>query len=76
MPSITGVKYFCLFVDDYSRFTWIYFLNAKHETFDVFQKFKALVETQFDIKIKTLQTDWGGEFRPIKTFLEKLGSLS
>lgn len=67
------MKFFCLFIDDYTRFTWIYLLNAKHETFPVFQKFKKFVETQFDTNIKTLQTDWGGEYRPIKTFLEKLG---
>ena len=38
-----------------------------------FLKFKTLVETQFDNKIKCLQTDWGGEFRSLKPFLDKLG---
>ena len=67
------MKYLCLFINDHSQFTWLYLLHAKHETFIVFKRFKQLVETQFDTKIMALQTDWGGEFRPLKPFLENLG---
>jgi hypothetical protein len=44
MASITSAKYFLLFVDDYSRKMWVYFLKMKSEVFNEFQKFKALVE--------------------------------
>ena len=57
------------FVDAFSRFTWIYLLKSKAENFTVFQKFKAMAELQFNSKIKNLQTDWGGEFRPLAPFL-------
>jgi hypothetical protein len=58
--SITGYKYYIVFVDDFSRFTWIYPLHAKSETYEVFLKFKLLVENQFSTTIKELQYDGGG----------------
>lgn len=39
-------------------------MKLKSEAAQIFLKFKALVENQFQTKIKNLQTDWGGEFRP------------
>jgi len=62
VPSMSGYKYYALFVDDYSRYSWIYPLYTKAETFDAFVKFKALVENQFSTKIKQLQSDGGGEY--------------
>ena len=51
---------FLLFIDDYSRFSWLYLLKTKDEALSIFLQFKNLVENQFDAKIKILQTDWGG----------------
>ena len=61
-PSITGNKYFLLFVDDFSRKMWGYFLKQKSDAFLVFQQFKALVEKEFGSSIRTLRTDNGGNF--------------
>ena len=61
------------FVDAFSRFTWIYLLKSKAENFTVFQKFKAMAEFQFNSKIKNLQIDRGGEFRPLAPFLAGCG---
>jgi hypothetical protein len=66
IPSITGFKYYVAFIDDYSRFTWIYPLQHKSETFDIFTKFKLLVENQFSTKIKQLQSDGGGEYTSLQ----------
>jgi hypothetical protein len=44
-PSISKVRFFLIFVDDFSRFTWIYFLRKKYEVFQHLKDFKALVET-------------------------------
>jgi transposase InsO family protein len=61
-PSINKVRFVLIFVDDFSRFTWIYFLRQKFEVFQHLKDFKALVETQSRKKIKVLQTDNGGEY--------------
>jgi hypothetical protein len=61
-PSIIKSRFFLIFVDDFSRFTWIYFLRKKSEVFQHLKDFKALVETQSGKKIKVLQTNNGGEY--------------
>ena len=55
-------RYFVTFIDDYSRFTWIYFLRTKAEVFTVFQTFVAYIETQFSTTIKIFRSDNGGEY--------------
>ena len=46
MPStyLSGYEYYFTFIDDYSRNTWIYFLNTNSEVFGKFKEFKALIE--------------------------------
>lgn len=61
-PSILGSRYFLLFVDDFSRKMWVYFLAKKSEAFTVFQKFKPLVEKEFGKSIIALRSNNGGEF--------------
>lgn len=62
VPSFSGAYYFVLFIDDYSRKTFIYFMRRKNEVFEKFKIFKALVENQTDRKIKVLRSDNGGEY--------------
>jgi hypothetical protein len=75
ITSITGFKYYIAFIDDFSRYTWIYPLHQKSETFATFVKFKDLVENQFSTKIKQLQSDGGGEYTSVQfqTFLTQHG---
>jgi hypothetical protein len=61
-PSISKARYVLIFVDDFSCFTWIFFLRKKSEVFQHLKDFKALVETQSGKKIKVLRTDNGGEY--------------
>src|SRR5579871_5667827 len=60
--SISGERYFVVFVDNKSRYTWTYVLKKKAEVFDTFQEFKALVENSSRCRIKTLRTDNGTEY--------------
>ena len=60
--SLSGFEYFVIFIDDYSRKTWIYFMKTKSQVFSLFQEFKALVENQTGKKIKALRSDNGGEY--------------
>ena len=72
-PESVGRKqYYVSFIDDYSKFTWIYLLRYKSEVFQKFHEFQAMVEKQFDRKILTMQTDWGGEYQALHSFLPRL----
>ena len=42
--SLGGYEYYVIFIDDYSRRTWIYFLKTQGEVFSRFKEFKSLVE--------------------------------
>lgn len=69
-PSINKARYVLTFIDDFSRYTWVYLLRVKSEVFAHFEDFKALVETQSERNIKSLCTDNGGEY--VNTTLENL----
>ena len=62
VTSVDGYRYYVVFVDDYSRFTWLYPLQKKSDFYDVLEAYIALVQTQFSCKIKTFQSDGGTEF--------------
>jgi transposase InsO family protein len=65
-PSLSGCLYYVIFIDDYSRKCWIYFLKAKSDTFDKFKEYKAFIEKQIGKHIRTLITDNGGEFESLQ----------
>jgi hypothetical protein len=62
MPSLGNFVYYVLFIDDYSRKTWIYLLKTKDEVLNKFQEFKTLVKNIYERKIKFLRSDNGGEY--------------
>ena len=62
VSSVNDFLYYVIFVDGYSKFTWLYLLKFKSDVFDVFKHFKATVENQLDTRIKILRTDKRGEF--------------
>lgn len=53
--SLNGSKYFLLFIDDYSKMCWIYFLKQKSDVFERFVEFKAMVENETWKTIKILR---------------------
>jgi hypothetical protein len=55
-----GYRYFVTFIDDKSRYCFIYLLRAKSEVFQKFKEFEALVSNKYSAKIKTLRSDRGG----------------
>jgi transposase InsO family protein len=62
VKSLRGSSYYVIFIDDYSRKTWLYLLKTKDEVFNKFQEFKAEIENLTNKKIKMLRTDNGGEY--------------
>lgn len=73
--SMGGARYILVFVDDFTRKTFVYFLQSKHETVTRFAEFKALVENQCNKFIKVLHTDNGSEYcnKAFQTLLRKSG---
>ena len=61
-PSLGNKKYVITFIDDASRFCYVYLLHAKDEALDKFRIYKTEVELQQNDLIKTLCTDRGGEY--------------
>ena len=57
-----GKRYFITFIDDCSKFTYVYLLSNKDEAFECFKRYKAEVENQKGRKIKCLRSDRGGEY--------------
>jgi hypothetical protein len=49
--SLGGCKYYVIFIDDHSRFTWLYPLRNKSDVLPCFVKFKNLVENLFSSSI-------------------------
>jgi transposase InsO family protein len=60
--SLGGNHYFVTFTNDYSKFTWIYFMRSKSQTLKYFRIFKAAIELAHHSKIEILRSDNGGEF--------------
>jgi hypothetical protein len=55
--SIGRKSYYVSFIDDYSKFTWIYLLKHKSEVFVKFHLFKQHVERLLNRKIVVVQTN-------------------
>ena len=71
--SRTGNKYYISCLDAYSRYTWLFPISHKNDAYSIFIQFQKYVERYFNCKIKTVQSDWGGEFRSLSKFFEKCG---
>jgi histone deacetylase 1/2 len=70
IPSVGGYQYYVSFIDDFTKFTWIYFLHTKSDVETIFYRFQKHVEL-LSSKIKSVQSDWGGENRLLhKYFLD------
>ena len=80
-----GQQYFITFVDDFSRYGYLYLIHEKSQSLDVFKSFKVEVENQLNKMIKNIRSDRGGEYygkydglgeqrpRPFAKFLEECG---
>ncbi|GJZ99773.1 putative ribonuclease H-like domain-containing protein [Tanacetum coccineum] len=49
--------------DDFSRFSWIFFLATKSETSGILKKFITEIENQLNHKVKVIRCDNGTEFK-------------
>jgi histone deacetylase 1/2 len=71
IKSSSGFSYYVSFLDDFSKFTWVYLLKHKSDVEHVFYQFQKPVELSLGTKIRSVQSDWGGEYQKLhKYFLE------
>ena len=71
IKSSGGFSYYVSFLDDFSKFTWVYLLKHKSDVEHVFYQFQKRVELSLGTKIRSVQSDWGGEYQKLhKYFLE------
>ncbi|KAJ9551529.1 hypothetical protein OSB04_015574 [Centaurea solstitialis] len=71
-----GKKSYCLvIIDDYSRFTWVFFLRTKDETSGLIKPFVKRVENQVNLRVKVIRSDNGTEFKntDLNSFCEEKG---
>ena len=57
ISSIDGSRYFVVFVDDYSHYSWIFHMKHRSELLQVYSNFAKMVETQFSKRIKIFRSD-------------------
>lgn len=62
LPTKGGNKYFITFIDDCTKYCYVYLLKSKDEAIDKFVLYKNEVENQLNKKIKVVRSDRGGEY--------------
>ena len=73
-----GYLYFITFIDDYSKYGYVYLMKHKFKTFVKFKEFRAEVEKQLGKSIKRLRSDRGEEYlsHEFQSYLRDNGILS
>jgi transposase InsO family protein len=73
--SIGGSKYGLVIVDDFSRFTWVFFLQDKSETQGTIKRFLRRAQNEFELKGKKIRSDNESEFKnlQVEEYLEEEG---
>jgi transposase InsO family protein len=64
--SIGGNKYGFVIVDDYTRYTWVFFLADKNDVSATFKLFVKGIHNEFKTTIKRVRSDNGSEFKNTK----------
>ena len=64
-----------MIVDNYSRYTWVFFLHDKTEDASCFKKFVKRAQNEFEVKLKKIKSDNGKEFdnTNIEAYCDEVG---
>ncbi|RVW81354.1 Retrovirus-related Pol polyprotein from transposon RE2 [Vitis vinifera] len=72
-PSLNGHRYYVIFVDHFTKYVWFFPLHQKSDVKTIFPHFYKMIETRFNIKIKGVYSDNGGEFTVLRPFFTTHG---
>jgi histone deacetylase 1/2 len=61
--SVGRYTYYVSFIDDFSKYIWVYLIKQKSDVFQVFKNFQNLVERKFNKKIITMKTTGVGNMK-------------
>ena len=77
IPTLGKNEYYMTFVDDYTRYCWIYLLKSKDQASIAISNFWQFTKTQFSKTIKRLHSDNGTEYvnQNVSLFLQKNGTI-
>jgi transposase InsO family protein len=71
-PSLVSIKegsrYYVSFIDDHTRYCWVYLMKHRSEFFEIYTAFGAFIKTQHSVVIKCFRCDLGGEYTSNKFF--------
>ncbi|KAJ9542546.1 hypothetical protein OSB04_029052 [Centaurea solstitialis] len=75
VQSIAGKKYTLVIVDEYSRYTWVFFLRAKSDAPEEIILFVRKMERLNNLTVRSIRSDHGTEFKnsTLETFFEQKG---
>jgi hypothetical protein len=73
--SIGGNKYGLVIIEDFFRFTWVFFLQDKYETQGTLKCFLRRAQNEFELKVKKIRSDNGSEYKnfQVEEYLEEEG---
>lgn len=74
--STHGYRYYVSFLDDFSRFVWVYPLKLKSNAHSAVLHFIRMVRNQFNTTIRILQSDNGGEYFKIHQLWVDMGIIT
>jgi transposase InsO family protein len=74
---VRGSRYFVIFVDDFSRYTWIYLMKNRSEVLTKYRDFAKMIQTQYSKAIKVFRSNNAREYRQTDffTILKHYGTI-
>ena len=60
--SLDSFSYYVCFIDDFSRYTWLYLMSSRSEVFPIYRQFAEMVHTQIGKRIKVFCSDGTREY--------------
>ena len=68
VPTVGGLRYFVIFVNDFSRYTWIYLMKNLSKVLTIYHDFAKMIQNQYSKAIKVFRSDNAREYRQTDFF--------